>query len=272
MNIYKEYIPYTYFIGWSKHNKFYYGRRTAKGCHPDEFWVKYFTSSNEVKQFRKEHGEPDIIQIRKTFPNNPDACKLWESKFLEKVDAQHNESFLNKMNGDHKWDVTGKLPVKDKEGNTFSVSTDDPRYLSGELQSVNKNKILTKDKEGNIFSVLINDPRYQSGELIPVATGCTVVKDEYGNKFLVSVDDPRFLSGELSGVTKGIPTNRETISVKDVDGNTCRVSTNDPRYLSGELQHTSTGIKHKIITCPYCNKSGGIANMKRYHFDNCKFK
>jgi group I intron endonuclease len=28
----------------------------------------------------------------------------------------------------------------------------------------------------------------------------------------------------------------------------------------------------KKITCPYCNKTGGTPNMKRYHFDNCKNK
>jgi hypothetical protein len=26
------------------------------------------------------------------------------------------------------------------------------------------------------------------------------------------------------------------------------------------------------ITCPHCGKTGGHTNMKRYHFDNCKFK
>jgi len=31
------------------------------------------------------------------------------------------------------------------------------------------------------------------------------------------------------------------------------------------------GKPHKIITCPHCSKSGGNA-MKRWHFDNCKFK
>ena len=25
-------------------------------------------------------------------------------------------------------------------------------------------------------------------------------------------------------------------------------------------------------TCPYCNKEGGLSNMMRYHFDNCKFR
>jgi hypothetical protein len=107
MNIY---IPYTYLIGWSKEDKFYYGRRTAKNCHPNDFWVKYFTSSDEVSNFRIEKGEPDIIQIRKTFPNNPNACKLWECKFLEKVNAQENTKFLNKRNGDIAWDTTGKIP------------------------------------------------------------------------------------------------------------------------------------------------------------------
>ena len=32
------------------------------------------------------------------------------------------------------------------------------------------------------------------------------------------------------------------------------------------------GIKHKIVSCPHCNKEGGCRAMKRYHFDNCKSK
>lgn len=30
--------------------------------------------------------------------------------------------------------------------------------------------------------------------------------------------------------------------------------------------------KYEIITCPFCNKSGGKPNMTRYHFNNCKVK
>lgn len=29
---------YTYLIGWSSHNKFYYGVRYAKGSNPNELW------------------------------------------------------------------------------------------------------------------------------------------------------------------------------------------------------------------------------------------
>lgn len=110
MNIY---IPFTYLIGWSEFNTFYYGRRTAKNCHPSNLWVTYFTSSKYVKEFREEFGEPDIIQIRKIFPNNPNACAIWEYKVLKRIDAQHNQKFLNKKNGDFAWDTTGVSPSKD---------------------------------------------------------------------------------------------------------------------------------------------------------------
>jgi hypothetical protein len=36
MNIYNT--PYTYLIGWSNQNKYYYGVRYAKDCHPNDFW------------------------------------------------------------------------------------------------------------------------------------------------------------------------------------------------------------------------------------------
>ncbi len=77
-------MPYTYLIGWSKQNKWYYGVRYAKDCSPDDLWIKYFTSSKYIHKYRKEHGEPDIIQIRKTFECGEKA-RLWESKIIEKM-------------------------------------------------------------------------------------------------------------------------------------------------------------------------------------------
>ncbi len=32
------------------------------------------------------------------------------------------------------------------------------------------------------------------------------------------------------------------------------------------------GRKHTIVECPHCPKSGGLPSMKKWHFDNCKFK
>ena len=68
--------PYTYLIGWSKLNIWYYGVRFAKGCHPSDLWIKYFTSSRIVKRFVLDNGPPDMISIDRVFnsidmPQNP---------------------------------------------------------------------------------------------------------------------------------------------------------------------------------------------------------
>ena len=98
----KNYTPYTYLIGWSKLNKWYYGSRCAKktnclyesGCHPDDFWVTYHTSSDVVTAFREEHGEPDVREIRKTFSNADDA-KAWEHRILQRMNVVKNDKWLN---------------------------------------------------------------------------------------------------------------------------------------------------------------------------------
>lgn len=70
-----------------------------------------------------------------------------------------------------------------------------------------------------------------------------------------------------------------TIAVRDVNNNIILVSLDDERYLSGELVHINKGksfgstkkhMPQPIITCPHCGKFGGISNMKRWHFNNCK--
>jgi len=47
---------------------------------------------------------------------------------------------------------------------------------------------------------------------------------------------------------------------------------------SGIIPSEETRIKlrrkkkpQEIIKCPHCNKQGSSGNMKKYHFDNCKF-
>jgi len=90
MNIY---IPFTYLIGWSAQNKYYYGVRHKKGCSPNELWTIYFTSSKVVKKFRELHGEPDIIQIRQCFYDRDSAIN-WEHKTLKRI-VGNRHKYLN---------------------------------------------------------------------------------------------------------------------------------------------------------------------------------
>lgn len=91
---------YTYRIKWSKNNISYYGVRYAKNCHPNDLWVTYFTSSKFVKIQREKCGEPDTIQIRKTFGDNSKKAKLWEDKVLRRLNVVDKDNWLNKTKND----------------------------------------------------------------------------------------------------------------------------------------------------------------------------
>ncbi len=108
--------PYTYLVGWSKHNMWYYGVRYGSSCHPDDFWVSYFTSSVYVSNARKKYGEPDVLQIRKIF-DNPSKARLWEDKVLCRLGVVQKEKFLNRSNNAKNFYNKGghKLPERTLE-------------------------------------------------------------------------------------------------------------------------------------------------------------
>lgn len=92
--------PYTYIIGWTSLNKFYYGVRYGNKVEAKEdFWIKYFTSSKHVIKFRELHGEPDLIKIDVIFDDKEKAYE-YEQSFLRKI-LQEDEwdNWLNKALG-----------------------------------------------------------------------------------------------------------------------------------------------------------------------------
>ena len=87
--------PYTYLVGWSSLNKFYYGVQYNKKANPSNLWTTYFTSSKYVKKFRELYGEPDIIQVRKIFQSKEKACS-WEFKVIQRLNCVRSEQWLNR--------------------------------------------------------------------------------------------------------------------------------------------------------------------------------
>ena len=88
-------LCYTYLIGWSNLDKWYYGVRFAKNAHPDDLWDKYKTSSKHVKRFVEQNGDPDVLQIRKTFVDKNKAVE-WEHKVLRRLNISKSNKFLNR--------------------------------------------------------------------------------------------------------------------------------------------------------------------------------
>ena len=94
----KDRTPFTYTIHCIDENVNYYGVRFARGCHPDELGVKYFSSSKTVKRLIKHYGVARFVfNVRKVF-NSPEKAIAWETKVLCRLDAAHNPRWLNKHN------------------------------------------------------------------------------------------------------------------------------------------------------------------------------
>ena len=96
-----NYQPYCYLIGWSKHNRWYYGSEYSvkrKIANPCNLWVSYFTSSYIVDNFRKLNGDPDIIQIRRIFQTAEEAIS-WEYRVLRRLKVRHDNRWLNVYDG-----------------------------------------------------------------------------------------------------------------------------------------------------------------------------
>lgn len=122
------YIPYTYLIGWSRHNKWYYGSETSrvnKIANPNNLWKTYFSSSVYVTEFRKIYGDPDIIEVRRTFLSSDDAL-IWEQKVLHRTNAVKSDKWLNRGNSGKTFSTTGlsapNKGIPHKEETKYKIS------------------------------------------------------------------------------------------------------------------------------------------------------
>ena len=142
-----NYIPYTYLIGWKNQNLWYYGSESKNKsgiAHPDNLWVSYFTSSHVVKRLRKEHGDPDVIQIRRTF-SCPHACLAWEQKVLSRIRVVGNPKWINRA-------VYGNRQFsQDEEVKTKRVSTRKTKHKHWHSEETKKK--ISRKKNGSSLNL-----------------------------------------------------------------------------------------------------------------------
>jgi hypothetical protein len=178
------------------------------GCHPDELWKTYFTSSKHVADFRKKYGEPDIIQIRRTFLNADDCCK-WEARVITRLKLCSNSKWLNRGAGG------------------FYVTT----------------KPKSEEHKSKLSA-------WQSGIKRGKPSEETIKK--------------------ISDSTKGLKRSAltcEKISKASLGKKKGPCSIDRANAISDGWK------KRTAINCPYCTmQSISTSVMKRWHFDNCKYK
>ena len=139
-----SYMPYAYLIGWTKENKWYYGIQYGKKAHPKNLWNTYFTSSDRVKKLREETGEPDVIEIRKTFTYASQAQE-WEKTVLRRMKVLQRKEWLNqniagRAYNPHRPEHSALLKQRYKEGRHFIPE----KAHAGHHHSAETKKLLSK--------------------------------------------------------------------------------------------------------------------------------
>jgi len=234
MNIY---TPYTYLIGWSEQDKWYYGVRYAKNCNPDELWVKYFTSSNYVKEFRKQYGEPDITQVRKVFDNQNSAL-LWEEKVLRKINANNNDKFLNaNVAGAISSDASSK--AKKKYWDNLSQEQRSAAVLA------TRNKISTevRRKSASVAGKASTEKRTAEQKL------------EFGRRAAKARNQSMTAEQKRACGIKGMESRWSAMTSEERS-----------LYTSKRME------KVPLETCIHCGRTLRKNQITRFHNDNCKSK
>lgn len=227
-------IAYTYLIGWSHLDKWYYGVRYSKNCNPGELWVSYFTSSKHVSRFREVHGEPDIIQPRMIFTDIQLAIRC-EHRVLKNIDVKNNDKWIN-VTDSKALDITGLTLWNNGVRHTWSYNSPGPEWTKGRFMSEESREKLSKSCRGRVSSFKGRQHTDETKQLISM-------KNSGANHPFYNKSRPEFAK-KISKIMKG-------------------------KRKSKEHKKAISKTHNVIYTCPHCLKSGGRI-MLRWHFDKCK--
>ncbi|MFA6198912.1 MAG: NUMOD3 domain-containing DNA-binding protein [Bacteroidales bacterium] len=240
--------PYTYLIGWSTLNKFYYGVQYGKKANPDNLWNIYFTSSKYVKEFRELYGEPDIIQIRKVFETKEQAIQ-WEFKVIQRMHiVQHNKWLNRSLNGQKFFNNGHTEETKQKLSNSLQghvISEETKQKLSNSLQGhVISEETKKKIGEGNRGKIVSEESRKKMSK----TRKGKIRTQEHSDAIVLGLKNSNKNKG-INNWKFGKPWDEETKQ---------RISESNKNQQKFE--------------CPHCKGMYIKSNFNRWHNDNCKLK
>lgn len=267
-NIYNEVdrIPYTYLIGWTKFNIWYYGVRYRKGCHPNDLWVKYFTSSKFVKEFIKEHGEPDIIQVRHVFCDRHKA-QDWESKVIRRMNMVKSPHFLNKRDPKGTFHNVGGVPFTEEHKEKIRLSNTGKR----------KNNIGQYKKSEETKEKMRKSSRER------VANGTHSSLGPANNQKRIDAGTHNFLGGEFQRklAQERVRNGTNPFLGGEIQRVAQRKLVEEGKHHLQDKEKASERAKKKLkqgthpsqikSCCVYCKKEINLLQLGNYHGDNCLF-
>jgi len=191
-----------------------------------------------------------------------DMAKREDAKWKSEAYIGSNNPFYGKtFTSEQLKKLCVKRPSITGENHPFYGKKRDP-IIGMLISSVLTYKPLTVDVDYSLMnrinkSVGVNESINVIGCRIPVKTDELRKLGQYYRGFLMRSDDMDYRGEKNPNYGNG-----QAIS-----------GSKNPMYGKEHKESTKAKISEKAkrrITCPHCGKDGNIANMKRWHFNNCK--
>jgi hypothetical protein len=264
----KENKPYTYLVGWSKLGFWYYGVRYSKNCFPSDLWVSYYTSSKKVKEFREKFGEPDVVEIRRTFADRESAID-WEHRVLRRIGAVKSEKWLNRFDGKavHPDDALRGAKQKKPNRKRLDAAEKERRRIAaiadGRASRLNTEDSVLKRIAANKTRIASMTPEERASLTIAMNTPtakAASLSTRVGNLQNMTPEERAHEKQRRSTAAK-LGKDASTYSATEDHDRNAKISAskkeNNPNFKS-------------VCECPHCGKRGQYAALKRWHFDSCK--
>ena len=266
-------IPYTYKLIFKPSNQYYYGVRWGKGCHPNDLWVKYFSSSKHIHKLIKEYGLGSFdYKIMKTFTNREEATEH-ERSLLERVNASKNGNFINKVNNMPDYTRKGLKTIHHEK---LDIETyHDPKLPlpDGWKYGFSKGHIKT------MSVIRKGKPSHNKGKKGKPTGPCT-------NKRKENIRKSRLNTKKLE--CPHCNKEYDPGNFKRFHGDKCKLNPNiDPEILEKRSKMAKHSMKVQKergnysppklpkgeFKCPHCEKVGvNYGSMMRHHFHRCQYK
>lgn len=244
------YQPYTYLIRFKPTLELYYGSKTAKGCHPDQFWIKYFTTSKIVKKLIEEYGVDSFEVIYTKNHATKEAALKWETMYLVSVNAALNENYLNRHNGGENFCVTKESILKNTGENHWNYGG----HQSDELNKAHSERMSgEKHPQFGIKQSEEWKQKNREGHLGKRVTAETLIKMSIAT---TGENNPNYgNTGELSSISKTYVITFPDLHEEVITGlrEFCRNHNLDHSTLVKIAKNKPSYIQHKGYKCRYAD-------------------
>ena len=230
------YLAYTYYIRHKITGQYYYGYRCRniklKRTSEEDFWIKYFSSSKNIKKLIEDHGKESFEISILLKDKDWEKCYLLEQELI----AEHLHEVLCLNEYCHSTGI-------------FSVSGNIPSDKTKAKMSAARMGVPSPNK---------GKPAHNKGKTTP---------NEVKEKISAATSG---IKNHNFGNTHSTETRaRISIGRKDQPGHIQTEETREKLRLAKKGKSLGKKGPSATLLCPHCGIVGGIGAMKRWHFDNC---